>query len=60
MTYSYTGAMNQGWLADLISRKWSILAAAIIFIIGSVIQTASQSFGMLIAARFIGGIGIGM
>lgn len=52
--------MNQGWIADKISRKWSILLAGTIFICGSVIQTASVSFGMLVAARFIGGIGVGM
>jgi MFS family permease len=52
--------MNQGWIADKISRKWSILAAGCIFILGSAIQTSSVSFGMLVAARFIGGIGVGM
>jgi MFS family permease len=52
--------MNQGWIADKISRKWSILAAGCIFILGSAIQTGSVSFGMLVAARFIGGIGVGM
>ena len=57
---AFLGAMNQGWIADLISRKWSILLAGGIFIVGGVIQTASVSFGMLVAARFIGGIGVGM
>lgn len=52
--------MNQGWIADKISRKWSILAAGIVFLIGSAIQTGSVDFGMLTAARFIGGIGVGM
>lgn len=57
---AFLGAMNQGWIADVISRKWSILLAGCIFIVGGVIQTASVSFGMLVAARFIGGIGVGM
>lgn len=52
--------MNQGWIADLISRKWSILLAGSIFIIGSAIQTGAVSFPMLIVARFVGGIGVGM
>jgi sugar porter (SP) family MFS transporter len=55
-----TGAMNQGWIADKISRKWSLLLAACIFLVGSAIQTGSVNFGMLTAARFIGGIGVGM
>jgi sugar porter (SP) family MFS transporter len=54
------GAMNQGWIADKISRKWSLLLAACIFLVGSAIQTGSVNFGMLTAARFIGGIGVGM
>lgn len=57
---AFIGAMNQGWIADKISRKWSILLAGCIFIVGSVIQTSSVNFAMLVAARFIGGIGVGM
>ncbi|KFZ06648.1 hypothetical protein V501_07211 [Pseudogymnoascus sp. VKM F-4519 (FW-2642)] len=54
------GALNQGWIADKISRKYSIAVASVIFIIGSVIQTASMNYEMLVVARFIGGVGIGM
>ena len=57
---AFLGAMNQGWIADKISRKWSILLAACIFLVGSALQTASVNYGMLAAARFIGGIGVGM
>ncbi|KAF2013000.1 general substrate transporter [Aaosphaeria arxii CBS 175.79] len=57
---AFLGAMNQGWLADKISRKWSILVAVIIFMIGSAVQTGSMGYGMLVAGRFIGGIGVGM
>lgn len=57
---AFIGAMNQGWIADAISRKWSILLAGCIFIIGSVIQTTAVDFPMLIVARFIGGLGVGM
>lgn len=57
---AFLGAMNQGWIADKISRKWSLLLAAVIFLVGSALQTASMNYGMLTAARFIGGIGVGM
>ncbi|KAK5082619.1 hypothetical protein LTR70_007537 [Exophiala xenobiotica] len=57
---AFIGAANQGWIADWISRKWSILIAGMIFIIGGVLQTASMSFPMLVVARFVGGIGVGM
>lgn len=54
------GALNQGWIADKISRKYSIVVAVVVFIVGSILQTASMDYGMLTAARFIGGLGIGM
>lgn len=54
------GALNQGWIADKISRKFSIVLAVIIFIVGSILQTASVDYAMLVVARLIGGLGIGM
>lgn len=54
------GALNQGWIADIISRRYSIIVAVIIFTLGSSLHTAAVDYPMLVAARFIGGIGIGM
>ncbi|KAA8576647.1 hypothetical protein EYC84_006735 [Monilinia fructicola] len=54
------GALNQGWIADKYSRKYSIIIAVAIFLVGSILQTAAKSFDMLIVARLVGGIGIGM
>lgn len=54
------GALNQGWIADKISRRYSILVAVAIFTIGSILQTAAVEYGMLTFARFVGGLGIGM
>ena len=48
------------WIADKISRKYSIVVAVIVFTIGSILQTASINYAMLVTARLIGGIGIGM
>ncbi|KAJ5949616.1 hypothetical protein N7454_001200 [Penicillium verhagenii] len=54
------GALNQGWIADKISRRYSILVAVAIFTVGSVLQTAAVEYSMLVVARLIGGVGIGM
>ncbi|KAK5159300.1 hypothetical protein LTS14_002442 [Recurvomyces mirabilis] len=54
------GAFNQGWIADKFSRKYSIVLAVVIFTIGSALQTSSINYGMLVTARLIGGLGIGM
>lgn len=34
------GALNQGWIANKISRRYSVLLAVAIFTVGSVLQTA--------------------
>jgi MFS family permease len=54
------GALNQGWIADKISRKYSIVVAVGIFTIGSTLQTSAVDYSMLVVARLIGGVGIGM
>ncbi|RGP63525.1 hypothetical protein FSPOR_8578 [Fusarium sporotrichioides] len=56
---AFIGAINQGWIADWISRKRSLMVAVVIFTIGSTLQTAAVSYPMLVVGRFIGGIGIG-
>ncbi|KIX08811.1 uncharacterized protein Z518_03468 [Rhinocladiella mackenziei CBS 650.93] len=54
------GAFNQGWVAEKISRRYSICVAVCIFVVGSTLQTAAQDYAMLIVGRLIGGIGVGM
>lgn len=52
--------MNQGWIADAYSRKYSIMISVVVFTIGSALQVAAVDYAMLVVARLIGGIGIGM
>lgn len=54
------GALMCGYLADKLSRKYTMLAASLTFIIGSTLQTAAMNYAMLTVARLIGGVGIGM
>ncbi|KAF4595447.1 MFS monosaccharide transporter [Ophiocordyceps camponoti-floridani] len=56
---AFVGALNQGWIADAYSRKYSIILAVVIFTVGSTIQVSAVNYSMLVFARFIGGIGIG-
>lgn len=53
------GALFAGYLADKLSRKYSIVVAAIVFTIGSILQTAAVEYGMLTVGRLVGGMGIG-
>ncbi|KAL8860522.1 MAG: hypothetical protein Q9178_003182 [Gyalolechia marmorata] len=57
---AFLGALNQGWIADKISRKYSIVVAVVIFTVGSIVQTAAVDYAMLTVGRFVGGIGVGM
>ena len=57
---AFLGALNQGWVADKFSRKFSIVGAVCIFTVGSILQTAAVNYTMLVIARLIGGVGIGM
>ncbi|KAF4924306.1 High-affinity glucose transporter HXT2 [Colletotrichum viniferum] len=50
------GGMTIGYLADRFSRKYTILTASILTIIGSVLQCAAMEVGMMIAGRLIAGI----
>jgi predicted MFS family arabinose efflux permease len=47
-------------IADHCSRKRSMGIAAIIFIIGFVFQTVAMNYGMLVVARLITAIAVGM
>lgn len=57
---AWAGALFNGYLADRISRKYSMLVAVIVFTLGTGLQTGAQNPAMLFAGRVIGGIGIGM
>lgn len=56
---SFFGVLAFPWLADKISRKRALTAVVIIFDIGAIIQTTSQSYATLVVGRAIGGIGVG-
>ncbi|KAM6519017.1 hypothetical protein FALCPG4_012672 [Fusarium falciforme] len=56
---AFIGAINQGWIADWISRKRSIMVSVVVFTVGSALQTSAVNYAMLVVGRFIGGIGIG-
>lgn len=53
-------ALNQSWIAAKISRKYSIVAAVIILVVVSFIQTVFFNYSMFSIGRLTGGIGNGM
>lgn len=57
---SFLGALCAGALADRLGRRRAIQVAAIVWIIGAVLQCSAQNRGHLVAGRVIGGLAIGV
>ncbi|WP_333676995.1 sugar porter family MFS transporter [Dyella sp.] len=54
------GALGAGWLSSSLGRKRSLILGAVLFVIGSILCAFAQSPDMLIAARVILGLAIGI
>jgi len=54
------GAALTSWLSDRFGRKAVLLGAAGAFLLSAIGCAFSPAFGVLIASRFLGGIGVGM
>lgn len=57
---SLVGSLGSSFLADKLSRKVALQVSCVIWIIGSIIQCASQNVGMLCAGRVIAGLSVGI
>lgn len=56
---TFFGALIAGDCAEIIGRKFTIIAGCVIYIIGCILQVASHGLGLLVAGRFIAGLGVG-
>ncbi|CEG65537.1 hypothetical protein RMATCC62417_02306 [Rhizopus microsporus] len=56
----FVGALIAGYPADRFSRKYTLIAASFLFIIGSILQAASNGVAMLCAGRVINGLSVGI
>ncbi|KAJ1653238.1 hypothetical protein IWQ61_006598 [Dispira simplex] len=56
----FVGSLLSGYSADKLGRKWSIVTASAVFILGAALQTGSINTTMLIFGRIIAGLGIGV
>ncbi|PQE20388.1 sugar transporter protein [Rutstroemia sp. NJR-2017a BBW] len=57
---AWFGALLNGYVADKISRKYSMMVAVLIFTLGTGLQAGARSPAYFFAGRIIGGVGIGM
>lgn len=56
---AFIGCLAYPKFADRYSRKWGLTVAVVWFIVGAILQTAAVDYGMLVAGRTIGGVGVG-
>ncbi|MCJ1227037.1 hypothetical protein MMC12_003692 [Toensbergia leucococca] len=57
---SWLGALLSGFLSDILGRKKSIMIGSVLWVIGSILISASQNIGMLIVGRIINGLCVGI
>jgi SP family sugar:H+ symporter-like MFS transporter len=58
----FFGAMASFYISDTFGRKWALIIADVIFIIGSLVQTLifGGNLPQLYVGRVIGGFGVGL
>ncbi|KAH9912214.1 general substrate transporter [Fomitopsis serialis] len=57
---SFAGALAVAFLADKLGRKWTVILSGWIWVLGCIIQCASQNVAMLVAGRVIAGLAVGI
>lgn len=57
---SWLAALCSGYITDIFGRKKAIMVGAVIWVIGSIITSASQGIAMLIVGRIINGFAVGI
>ncbi|GAA6008455.1 hypothetical protein JCM11491_004485 [Sporobolomyces phaffii] len=57
---SFAGALINSWLADKVGRKKTIIVGSWIWVIGCIIQSASNNVATLVAGRVVAGIAVGI
>lgn len=60
----FFGALSSFYVSDKFGRKWALIIADIIFLVGSLVQTLcaihTTSLAQLYVGRVIGGFGVGL
>ncbi|KAI1137325.1 general substrate transporter [Hypoxylon sp. FL0543] len=58
---AWVGTLLSGFIAEAISRKYGVLVAVTVFVIGVVVQATAQSGGhdVILGGRFVTGMGVG-
>ncbi|KAH8100815.1 general substrate transporter [Cristinia sonorae] len=56
---AWFGVLCTGYLADKLSRKYTIVLAVAVFCVGVIVQTAAKEASSIYGGRFVTGLGVG-
>ncbi|KAF8206387.1 general substrate transporter [Mycena galopus ATCC 62051] len=56
---AWLGVLMTGYLADKLSRKYTIVVAVIVFCVGVIVQTTAKTSQSIYGGRFVTGLGVG-
>ncbi|KAI1819524.1 high-affinity glucose transporter RGT2 [Xylaria intraflava] len=57
---TFFGALSSSVLGDTIGRRLALLASCFVFVLGVVLQTIATAIPLLLAGRFLSGLGVGL
>ncbi|KAL2113952.1 hypothetical protein VUR80DRAFT_1530 [Thermomyces stellatus] len=57
---TFTGSVLSAPIADsILGRRYSMLASSLVFCVGGILQTVAEDLPMLLAGRYLSGVGVG-
>ncbi|CAL5866708.1 uncharacterized protein PFLUO_LOCUS918 [Penicillium psychrofluorescens] len=56
---AWVGTLFNGYLADALGRRLTVVVAATVFCIGVIVQACTQNAGYVFGGRFVTGLGVG-
>lgn len=57
---SFAGSIAAGWISDILGRRYSLMIASLIWIVGSMVQCSAQNVTHLVAGRVVNGLAVGI
>ncbi|KAG8861400.1 hypothetical protein FRB96_002849 [Tulasnella sp. 330] len=57
---TFFGALLSSPMGDILGRKWGIITATGVFVIGVILQIAALNLGVFVVGRVFAGLGVGM
>lgn len=57
---TFFGALTAAPVADQIGRRWGLISACVIFMVGVALQIAATAIPLFVIGRFFAGFGVGL